>query len=227
MIFGTQNCFFLPTFCPLSLHPHLHCQHCSMKVPTGLCILFSTPGIASAFLVGLPPPSSSSSIAQSTALSGWLTGGSGKDDLDEQWRAQQEILKNRRKPASERKKYFEGVEKRREEASKEQERRWGWQKADYSKGGDPINEWKKRRADGTISDLNDQYGDPKKIGGIPLPGASFGIGGEFGVGGKFDNGGRFDLRLPYAEQGWVDEDDSGFRWPWQTKEKKGGKGDKK
>ena len=29
---------------------------------------------------------------------------------------------------------------------------------------------------------------------------------EFGVGGKFDNGGRFDLRLPYAEQGWVDED---------------------
>lgn len=26
------------------------------------------------------------------------------------------------------------------------------------------------------------------------------------VGGKFDNGGRFDLRLPYAEQGYVDED---------------------
>lgn len=24
--------------------------------------------------------------------------------------------------------------------------------------------------------------------------------------GKFDNGGRFDLRLPYAEQGYVDED---------------------
>jgi hypothetical protein len=26
------------------------------------------------------------------------------------------------------------------------------------------------------------------------------------VGGKFDNGGRFDLRLPYAEQGYVDDD---------------------
>ena len=26
------------------------------------------------------------------------------------------------------------------------------------------------------------------------------------VGGKFDNGGRFDLRLPYADQGYVDED---------------------
>ena len=40
--------------------------------------------------------------------------------------------------------------------------------------------------------------------------ASFGVGGEFGVGGKFDNGGRFDLRLPYAEQGWVDEDAEPF-----------------
>lgn len=25
------------------------------------------------------------------------------------------------------------------------------------------------------------------------------------MGGKYDNGGRFDLRLPYAEQGYVDE----------------------
>lgn len=54
--------------------------------------------------------------------------------------------------------------------------------------------------------MDNQYGDPKKVGGIPLPMASFGVGGEFGVGGKFDNGGRFDLRLPYAEQGYVDED---------------------
>jgi hypothetical protein len=26
------------------------------------------------------------------------------------------------------------------------------------------------------------------------------------VRGKYDNGGRFDLRLPYADQGYVDED---------------------
>jgi len=26
------------------------------------------------------------------------------------------------------------------------------------------------------------------------------------VGGKFDNGGRFDLRLPYADQGYVDDE---------------------
>jgi hypothetical protein len=83
---------------------------------------------------------------------------------------------------------------------------WGWQTKTYKKGEDPLTEWKKRRESGQISDLDDQYGDPKKMGGIPLPGASFGVGGEFGVGGKFDNGGRFDLRLPYADQGYVDED---------------------
>jgi len=69
-----------------------------------------------------------------------------------------------------------------------------------------IDEWRKRRANGQISDLDNQYGDPKEKGGIPFPMASFGVGGEFGVGGKFDNGGRFDLRLPYADQGYVDEE---------------------
>jgi len=132
--------------------------------------------------------------------------GSGKNDLDEQWEAQQEILRQRRKPKAERKAYFDKVEQRRQEASKKQNDMWAWQKKSYGKGEDPIDEWRKRRAKGTISDLDDQYGDPKEIGGIPLPMASFGVGGEFGVGGKFDNGGRFDLRLPYAEQGYVDED---------------------
>ena len=72
-------------------------------------------------------------------------------------------------------------------------------------GEDPIDEWRKRRASGQISDLDKRYSDPTKICGIPLPSATFGVGGEFGVGGKYDNGGRFDLRLPYAEQGWVDD----------------------
>lgn len=69
----------------------------------------------------------------------------------------------------------------------------------YGKGEDPINEWKKRRANGQISDLEDQYGDPKKVGGIPLPGASFGVGGEFGVGGKYlttEDGSTFGCRMP-------------------------------
>ena len=133
-------------------------------------------------------------------------GSASKQDLDDQWEAQQEILRNRRKPQSQRDAYFKDVEKRREEASEKQQKMWAWQTKTYKKGEDPIDEWKKRRADGTISDLDDQYGDPKKIGGIPLPMSSFGVGGEFGLGGKYDNGGRFDLRLPYADQGYVDED---------------------
>ena len=133
-------------------------------------------------------------------------GGSGRDRLDEEWEKQQEIVKFRRKPKAERDQYFQQVERRRQDASKKQSDLWAWQTKTYKKGEDPIDEWKKRRASGDISDLDDQYGDPKKIGGIPLPMASFGVGGEFGVGGKYDNGGRFDLRLPYADQGYVDED---------------------
>ena len=74
------------------------------------------------------------------------------------------------------------IEKRRQAATKEQKDKWAWQTKKYAKGGDPIDEWKKRRESGQISDLDNQYGDPKEIGGIPLPGASFGVGGEFGVG---------------------------------------------
>mmetsp|Transcript_31069 Transcript_31069/g.51324 ORF Transcript_31069/g.51324 Transcript_31069/m.51324 type:complete len:217 (+) Transcript_31069:95-745(+) len=136
----------------------------------------------------------------------WKAQGSGKDELDDQWEQQQEILKLRRKPQAQREAYFASVEDRREKASQDFKDKWAWQSKRYGKGEDPLTEWKKRRADGTISDLENQYGDPKEIGGIPLPMASFGVGGEFGLGGKFDNGGRFDLRLPYADQGYVDED---------------------
>ena len=109
----------------------------------------------------------------------WTAGGSAsKEDLDEQWEAQQEILRNRRKPIEERQKYFQKVESNRRAATKKQQDMWAWQSKQYGKGEDPIDEWKKRRAEGTISDLDNQYGDPKKVGGIPLPMASFGVGGE-------------------------------------------------
>lgn len=127
-----------------------------------------------------------------------------------QWEAQQELLKLRKASPEERERYFDSVEERRVKATREQVDKWGWQKKQYGPGEDPIDEWRKRRESGQISDLDDQYGKPEEVGGIPLPMASFGVGGEFGVGGKFDNGGRFDLRLPYAEQGWVDEDAEPF-----------------
>jgi hypothetical protein len=130
----------------------------------------------------LPSVKKSTTALQMGLFDRFTAGGSAsKDDLDEQWEAQQEILRNRRKPQAERNEYFEKVETRRAEATKKQSDMWAWQTKTYKKGEDPIDEWKKRRADGSISDLEDQYGDPKKIGGIPLPMASFGVGGEFGV----------------------------------------------
>ncbi len=111
-----------------------------------------------------------------------------------QWERQQELQRLRRASPEERAKYFQSVEDRRIKATEEQIDKWAWQTKQYKKGEDPIDEWRKRRASGQISDLENQYGDPKKIGGIPLPSASFGVGGEFGVGGKFDNGGEFSYR---------------------------------
>lgn len=46
-------------------------------------------------------------------------------------------------------------------ATKEQVDKWAWQKKQYGKGEDPIDEWRKRRANGQISDLENQYGDPE------------------------------------------------------------------
>lgn len=114
----------------------------------------------------------------------FVTGGTGKNDLDDEFAKQQAILAQRRAPKAERDKYFQKVEERRKKADDQRNSDWGWQTKQYKKGEDPIDEWRKRREAGTISDLDDQYGDPKKIGGIPLPMPSFGVGGEFGVGGK-------------------------------------------
>lgn len=176
-----------------------------MKVSTKLA-LYGV--IVSVGVEAFAPPTPNTCSSSTTALS-FFGGGSGAKDLDEEWERQQELLKLRQASPEDREKYFKSVEERRIKATEEQIDKWAWQKKQYGKGEDPIDEWRKRRASGQISDLENQYGDPKKVGGIPIPMASFGVGGEFGVGGKFDNGGRFDLRLPYAEQGWVDEEASG------------------
>jgi hypothetical protein len=134
-----------------------------MKLPMTLILLASTAAATTAFVT---TPSTSPSCV---VLHGWFGGGSGKDRLDEEWEKQQAILKQRRAPKAERDAYFENIEKRRAEATKKQQEMWGWQSKQYGKGEDPLDEWKKRRSTGQISDLEDQYGDPKKIGGIPLP----------------------------------------------------------
>ncbi|KAL7476195.1 hypothetical protein ACHAW6_002073 [Cyclotella cf. meneghiniana] len=172
----------------------------SFTLVSGLVLKTTTKAFA-------PPSLARCSVLLSSSTSVYFfKGGSGAKDLDEEWKAQQELLKLRKASPEEREKYFKKVEERRANATREQFDKWAWQRKQYGAGEDPIDEWRKRRESGQISDLENQYGDPEKVGGIPLPMASFGVGGEFGVGGKFDNGGRFDLRLPYAEQGWVDED---------------------
>jgi hypothetical protein len=151
-------------------------------------MLVASPTVQS--LIVVPSTTTTSSFTRTTAGTGSTTrlymgifdnkfraGGTGRDSLDEEWEKQQAILKQRRAPKSERDAYFTKIETRREEASKKQAEMWGWQSKQYTKGEDPINEWKKRRASGSISDLEDQYGDPRKIGGIPFPMPSFGVGG--------------------------------------------------
>jgi hypothetical protein len=73
-----------------------------------------------------------------------------------------------------RQEYFKSVEDCRIKDTEDQIDRWAWQKRQYAKGDDPINKWRERRASDQISNLENQYGDPKKGGGIPLLTASFG-----------------------------------------------------
>ena len=227
------------TFSPSSSHIHnptkgITCaisRNLASVALTMLTMLFSVfttfllASTASAFLLVTPRSSTASAfllvtpLSLPTALHGlfdsWTAGGDG--DLDAEWEAQQKILNRRRGGKQAMSSYFAKTEERRRAADKEQTDKWAWQKQGGAKGSNLLGEWKKRRESGQISDLDDQYAEADKKGGIQLPMASFGVGGEFGVGGKFDNGGRFDLRLPYAEAGYVDEDSD---WLGRTKKKK-------
>ena len=119
-------------------------------------------------------------------------------EIDRAYAEQLEVAERRRNPAAYRKK-IQQTEERRARESEAFKEKFAWQQ-----GKNPLEEFLKRKKEGKIPKLG--YEDEPK-GGIPLPSASFGVGGEFGVGGKFDNGMRFDLRLPFADQGWVDEKD--------------------
>lgn len=142
-----------------------------------VALLMAAPPVQSFAPKGSSVSGSSSSSLRMGLFDGFRAGGTGRDRLDEEWEKQQQILKQRRAPKAERDKYFQQIEARRQGASEKQNELWGWQTRQYKKGEDPLDEWKKRRAAGTISDLEDQYGDPKKIGGIPFPMPSFGVGG--------------------------------------------------
>mmetsp|Transcript_3667 Transcript_3667/g.7120 ORF Transcript_3667/g.7120 Transcript_3667/m.7120 type:complete len:238 (-) Transcript_3667:200-913(-) len=120
-------------------------------------------------------------------------------EIDRAYAEQLEVAERRRNPDAYARKLAR-TEVRRRKASDEFREKFAWQR-----GPDPLGEFKRRLASGQIKKLG--YDDEPK-GGIPMPMASFGVGGEFGVGGKYDNGERFDLRLPFAETGWVDESEA-------------------
>lgn len=75
------------------------------------------------------------STSETTELYGLFDGfkaqGSGKDRLDEEWEAQQEILRLRNGSQQERDNYFTQVSKRRIKADKEQKKNWAWQTKQY------------------------------------------------------------------------------------------------
>ena len=116
-------------------------------------------------------------------------------EIDRAYAEQLEVAKQRRRGG------IDGVasrmratEERRAKESAAFTEKFAWQQ-----GADPLSAFLKRRDEGKVKKIG--YEDEPK-GGIPMPMASFGVGGEFGTGGKYDNGERFDLRLPYAETGW-------------------------
>mmetsp|Transcript_2110 Transcript_2110/g.5959 ORF Transcript_2110/g.5959 Transcript_2110/m.5959 type:complete len:201 (-) Transcript_2110:387-989(-) len=137
-----------------------------------------------------------------------------KRAIEEQWEAQQAMLNRRRNPAA-RVKYFNDIEERRKKETNAWYDKLAWQRKDDDSSFNKLDEFKRRQSTGKVKKLG--YEDQPK-GGIPMPMASFGVGGEFGVGGKYDNGERFDLRLPYVDMGWVDPKDEA-----KAKSKKAGK----
>ena len=116
---------------------------------------------------------------------------------EEQFRIQQEILA-RRKNKSQMKVYFNKVEERRKDASKEV-KMMDWKSGEE----DPLNRWKEAEKKGKIKPLGYEP-EPNKTDSkfglnVIIPLNPIGIP-------KYDNGERFDLRLPYAERGYVDPD---------------------
>lgn len=106
-------------------------------------------------------------------------------EIDRAYAEQLEVAERRRNPKAYARK-IQQTEKRRAQASREAYENIAWQR-----GSNPLEAFKKRQQQGKVKKLG--YEDEPK-GGLPLPSASFGVGGEFGVGGKYDNGQRFDVR---------------------------------
>jgi predicted ribosome quality control (RQC) complex YloA/Tae2 family protein len=93
-------------------------------------VLLAGGSCQAAFLT--PSATAATKSSSTTQLNDWFDnrfGGQGsasKSDLDDQWEAQQEILRARRAPQSERDQYFRKVEERRAAATTKQTNMWSW-----------------------------------------------------------------------------------------------------
>lgn len=121
------------------------------------------------------------------ALFGGLFGGDEEKEREkeEQYRAQQEVL-NRRKTNS----WQKGVQERRQKASRY------LNDPDFKKQCDEENRKK------FLAKKAEEGPEPKF--GIIIPIIPVGIP-------EYDGGERFDLRLPYVDNGWVDDDADAFK----------------
>ena len=129
----------------------------------------------------------SRTVVTTNALFGGLFG---KDDekereKEEQYRAQQEVL-NRRKSNS----WQKGVKERRQKASRY------LNDPEFKKQCDEENRKK------FLAKKAEEGPEPKF--GIIIPIIPVGIP-------EYDGGERFDLRLPYVDNGWVDDDADAFK----------------
>jgi hypothetical protein len=93
-------------------------------------------------------------------------------EIERAYQAQLEVAELRRNPEAYRKKLAK-TEAARAKASEEFLDGIAWQRS-----ANPLEAFKKRQQEGKVKPLG--YEDEPK-GGIPLPSASFGVGGEFGV----------------------------------------------
>jgi len=156
-----------------------------MRVP---CVAGVAPGVSVRGGSGARP------LARQAPRALFGGGGPGKAEAErrkqEEFEKQQAILAKRKAG-----KTMGGVQERRAKVSEKM-------RGDREKRLNPdLEAWKVENA--KRQSLEEYNAENDAVGGLPLPMASFGIP-------RFDGGERWDLRLPYADAGYVDENDEGI-----------------
>lgn len=126
-----------------------------------------------------------------TVTAGWFDNNKDVGGRDVMWEKQQEILRKRRSGNN----VESEVSERRKKVS-------GFMKGTLAKEETEAIKKKNREAANALS--KEAF---KGKGFLPIPGMSIGMP-------EFDGGERFDLRAPYADEGWVDEEDGGVSNPF-------------